>query len=438
MFGATRNRLREVGQPSGSLREPYDVAVLGEGPAGLLLARELAGHGLDVICVSPRLRRGLPASYGLWLDEAKAGGIGDCLEAVWPTATVRISDARAHVLARPYARVDPERMHEKLRAQCLARDVRFLEDAATHLAHDDDGTTVMLETGGVLRALLVVDATGHSSPFVEKPHDPRPATQMAYGLLLEDARLPEGETALIMDLRPAIPGEGESQPSFLYALGRPDGHALVEETSLVATPPVSERVLERRLRARMARMGLRGREVGDEISCIPLGRPLPFLDQRVLGFGAAGGMVHPATGYMLAGVLSRAAPVAAAVAEAVRVGAPVKDLAPLGWQALWPEERRIARTLHVFGMEVMRELDGEGLRTFFDAYFTAAGEEWPALLSFDARASDITALMERVFRDFPLALKMRASLLLTRRYRGLLPHLTRSLLGAPPRGAHPH
>lgn len=439
MFESTRGEMREAGHRSRGPSSRYDVAVLGAGPAGVLLARELATNGLSVIVVSPRVRRSLAATYGLWLDEAEAGGVSDCLEAVWPAATVRISDERAHVLNRPYARVDSLRMHEKLHAQALARDVRFLTDAADALAHDDEGTTVQLETGGEVDARLVIDATGHSTRFISREREDKPALQMAYGVFLDNAELPGHDgTAVIMDLRAPGPGEDERQPSFLYAVRREDGHALVEETSLVASPAVPEKELARRLRVRMRHLGISGREVGDEISCIPLGRPLPQEDQRVLGFGAAGGMVHPATGYMLGGVLTRAAPFARELARGFRDGLPPGELGPFGWRALWPSWRRDARELQVFGMEVLRLLDGEGTRAFFDAYFTAAGEKWPALMSFDAPTDEIAFVMERVFKDFPFALKVRASLLLTLRHRSLVPQLARTLLAGPARqGAVP-
>lgn len=410
--------MRESGQRSVAPPSPYDVAILGAGPAGLVLARELAANGLSVIVVSPRVRRALAASYGLWLDEAERGGIEDCLEAVWPRATVRISDQTVHVLRRPYARVSPTRLLDKLQAQALARGVRFLEEAADQLVHDDEGTTTQLEAGGELRARLVVDATGHAARFITRARSERPARQMSYGLYLEDARLPwDDGSALLMDLRPALPDEDEQQPSLLYALRRPDGHALLEETSLVASPPVPERELERRLRARIARLGVTGVEVGEEISCIPLGRPLPDLDQRVFGFGAAGGLVHPVTGNMLPAALSRAGSVAAAVARALHEGTRAPAVAALAWRALWDDERREAREIQLLGMEVLRLLDGPRLRAFFDAYFTITGDEWPALLGFDTSADEIAPALERVVQAFPFGLKRRVSRAMRRRGR---------------------
>ena len=69
-------------------------------------------------------------------------------------------------------------------------DVSQLATIADRLAAlgADDGLRVwiMLETAaGVLRARLVIDATGHSPRFVQRPGPPARCFQAAYGLLIE-------------------------------------------------------------------------------------------------------------------------------------------------------------------------------------------------------------------------------------------------------------
>lgn len=56
-----------------------DVAVVGAGPAGLVLAAELAKQGLSVVLVSPESK--FVNNYGVWLDEFKDLGLEHTLDA---------------------------------------------------------------------------------------------------------------------------------------------------------------------------------------------------------------------------------------------------------------------------------------------------------------------------------------------------------------------
>jgi lycopene beta-cyclase len=422
----------------GPSRSRADVAVLGGGPAGTALAAALADEGLAVICVSLSDPRTWRNGYGLWLDEAARTGVADCLLATWPKALVRIDEARAHSLDRGYARVDNAALAERLLARCQAGGVSFIDDAAEELTHEEGHTRVRLRSGALIDATLIVDATGQGGRF-SGARPTRPAAQVAVGVLLQTASHPfPKDEVVLMDWRPARSGDGERSPSFLYALPMGEGRVFLEETSLVASPPMQPALLERRLEQRLEALGLQGRVLEKERCFIPMGEPLPDPGARVLGYGAAGGLVHPATGYMLAGALLFAPPVACAIAHALRGQARPQEVARAGAEALWPPARREARALQVFGMDVVRGLSGEGIRAFFDAFFTAAEDEWPELLRFDGQPERLATLMDRTFRRLPASLKLRASLQLSLRHPSLVPHLARALLlGASAPGAPP-
>ena len=77
-----------------------------------------------------------------------------------------------------------------------------------------------------------------------------------------------------------------------------------------------------------------------EWSYIPVGGPLPLPDQPVAAFGAAAGLVHPATGYSITRSLREAPAMAAAVRQALAEQPSSAAAARWVWEALWTQERR--------------------------------------------------------------------------------------------------
>jgi Lycopene cyclase protein len=72
-----------------------------------------------------------------------------------------------------------------------------------------------------------------------------------------------------------------------------------EETSLVARPALSMDECKQRLYERLKHHGIAVATVHEEEFCvIPMGGAYPKVDQRVVAFAGAGGLVHAATGYM--------------------------------------------------------------------------------------------------------------------------------------------
>lgn len=70
-----------------------DVAVVGAGPAGLVLAAELAAQGLSVALVSPESK--FVNNYGVWLDEFKELGLEHTLDAGAVAGSARLVGRRA-------------------------------------------------------------------------------------------------------------------------------------------------------------------------------------------------------------------------------------------------------------------------------------------------------------------------------------------------------
>eukprot|EP00168_Porphyra_purpurea_P004514 TRINITY_DN1539_c0_g1_i1.p2 TRINITY_DN1539_c0_g1~~TRINITY_DN1539_c0_g1_i1.p2 ORF type:complete len:198 (-),score=78.92 TRINITY_DN1539_c0_g1_i1:248-841(-) len=132
-----------------------------------------------------------------------------------------------------------------------------------------------------------------------------------------------------------------------------------------------------------------------------MGGPLPVRQQRVVAFGGAAALVHPATGYMVARALELAdeaaghiaGQLAAAKAKAVASlpagGDPDGELqvdadaVSAGvWEALWSVGRRKQRDFFNFGGEYLRRLDLPTIRDFFSAFFRLPRQQWAEFLSF--------------------------------------------------------
>jgi lycopene beta-cyclase len=395
-----------------------DVAVLGKGPAGLAAAAACAEHGLRVTVVGPPGPVRWRPEYGDWAEVLEDAGAGSFLEHRWPWTAVRFAADHRFRIERAYARVDKDALADHLLGRFLGAGGTIMDGIARELRHDGAGTTVMLGGGTALRAALVIDATGHGTPFVATGPGRPPAFQTAVGYTLEDAT-DRADTADLMDWTPATEDTPEWPPSFVYRLPFPDGRLFVEETVLAGRPAVPLPVLENRLRRRLRRLGLdRHRILARELCRIPMGGPLPAAEQRVVPFGAAARMVHPATGYQLAAALGTAPALAEALSHALgRRDADPVSAAEASMNAVWPVSRRRARRLFTFGLEVLLPLARNDISAFFAAFFAAPVEHWGRYLSPDASPREVTALMTLVFPRLPSRLRRHVAGVALRRGR---------------------
>ncbi len=430
-----------------------DVVVAGAGPAGWAIARECALLGLRTQLVAPRPAAPWRATYGMWLDEA---------ELLPPGAGYVVARARVFAGAELW----------------LAREYAVLDNASVRaaLAHPD----VVVRTGTLAdvvgTAPVVVDATGAGGWGTadggaragrgDGVRGDGPAggggagrgggaEQTAYGVVVPaEVAAPvagPGE-AVFMDWRPPLPGP----PTFLYAVPRPDGRVLLEETSLARRPGLPFARLRERLLARLARHGIDPGDAPVERVRIPLdvrpprpalpgppdarrppdsptppasrahawwpaptrsrGAPLmPFYRWGVTGsggsgglwtgggrewsvvpFGAAAGMVHPATGFSVADALR----VAPRLADAVAAGG-----AGAARRAVWPARARAVHRLRRAGLHTLLALGPGLVEEFFALFFALPAHHQRAFLSGREDLAGTAAAMAALFRAAPWSLR---------------------------------
>lgn len=404
--------LRDEKKPLGAekaakerLSQSCDVAIIGAGPSGLSLAAEIAqlnasaclsetaGEVSVVLIERDFSQRWLP-NYGVWLDEVEHLNIGDCFAAVWPKTAAYLPNKI--VKDRKYARIDRQKLKQKLIEKCSQEKsgVSFLEGTVLRYDSNEGALKVLCPetqeraTEVQLRAKLVVDTTGHQHALVKfvEPHNP--SYQAAYGIeAVVDAHPFPLDEMVLMDYRVPSMDEGnstergadyEETPTFLYAMPMSSTRIFLEETSLTARPAVGFEKLRHRLYERLNSLGIKVRNVLEEEFClIPMGGSLPDLTQPLLGFGGTAGLVHPATGYMIARTLNMANELAIAIHR--RSNGQASDI----WRDLiWTDTRLAQRDFFKFGGEVLLSMKLSELQEFFSAFFKLPDREWHDFLSF--------------------------------------------------------
>jgi lycopene cyclase-like protein len=129
--------------------------------------------------------------------------------------------------------------------------------------------------------------------------------------------------------------------------------------------------------------------------------PLPDRGQRVVGFGGAGGMVHPASGYMVGGLLRRAPDLADAIASALAAGLVGSELAEAAWAGLWSPELRWKHAFFRFGLEKLMRFDEARLRHHFHTFFQLPAAQWTGFLTNTLTPKELLAAMVGLYSQAP-------------------------------------
>jgi lycopene beta-cyclase len=341
-----------------------DVLVVGGGPAGRALAAATAEHGLRTVLLESRPEAPWRNTYGSWTAELP----GDLpAEVIASRSRGRAIALTEHELGWDYTVLSTAALRAHLDA-ALHRSGVDVRDA--HVDGLLDRHTVELGHGTPMRARVVVDAGGAEQPLVRhRGRQPARAEQRAYGYLVDQALTTElvaaGE-AVFMDWRPQHGEPGH--PTFLYAVPMGDGRMLLEETSLAGRHGFPLPILQNRLRARLAVLGIDPQPSPDrEVVRIVLDPPRHPL-AHVLAFGAAAPLIHPATGFSLATSLTLAPVVARALATRMPDGADVAIAAARA--VLWPATARAVHGFRRIGLEALLRMPPQRVPEFFETFFT--------------------------------------------------------------------
>ncbi|MEC3953198.1 lycopene cyclase family protein [Nocardia sp. CDC153] len=363
-----------------------DLLICGAGPAGRALAHRALAHGLTVTLVDPNPHRRWTPTYAAWSDE-----LPDWLQPNTIAATIDRPVAwttRRIELDRPYTIFDTAALQDSLDltgARLLQDRVVEISRPTRHRTTGLDLPAIRLASGPILPAGRVIDARG-------VPRSPALAEQTAFGVIVDRPKWPDTDT-YFMDWRDDNGADPYEPRSFLYAVPLNDTQVLLEETCLAGRPALDLTTLRDRLHTRLRSRGitLTGTEPTERVH-FPVhgGKP------TASAFGAAGALMHPATGY--------------SVATSLRLA----DTAISG-DSTWPVSARAVMLLRQAGLRALLALPPTEIPGFFDAFFAMPTSSQRAYLSgrddlrgtATAMATLFAALPWRVRRELAAALISR-------------------------------
>uniref|UniRef100_A0A7S0D9N0 Lycopene beta-cyclase n=1 Tax=Amorphochlora amoebiformis TaxID=1561963 RepID=A0A7S0D9N0_9EUKA len=314
------------------------------------------------------------------------------LEEVYDDTLVQIDDKGLKPIGRRYGRVSRKLLRDELINRCAKNGVKYYEGLVDSVQNQRDGTKLIRASEGAeFGARVVAMSTGHNREVLEYEEGSPPAWQTAYGIEIDAPDHPwEPNKAVFMDLTQSddeiITSMGRRIPSFLYVLPSKD-KVFIEETCLVSKVQVPFDELKRRLYRRLEKLDFKfdqSQIIEEEASWIPLGGSLPKVPQQVVAFGAAAGLVHPATGYSIINSLKMAEPVAEAIASGLQsdMGAMGSTTASAGaWKAIWGAENRRKMAFYQFGSDLIAKMPLGTLREFMRTFYSLPPNIWKGFLS---------------------------------------------------------
>ncbi|BEV36559.1 lycopene beta cyclase [Synechococcus sp. M16CYN] len=385
-----------------------DVLVIGGGPAALCIASELIQRGVAVQgMASNPVDVPWTNTYGIWVNELESLGLESLLEHRWKNTVSFFGAGGSNTEDQPTNHGIDYGLFScaKLQRYWLSRSagMTWHQDSADRIDVDSDYSIVVGISGKRHQARMVIDASGHCTPHINRPNQKPIAKQAAYGVVGRFSKPPvKSGQFVLMDFRcDHLTAEQRNKtPTFLYAMDFGKGLFFLEETSLASAPAVSETVLKQRLKQRLAKSGVAIIEVIEEEHCLfPMNLPLPDFKQPVLAFGGAASMVHPASGYMVGSLLRRGPGLADVLAAALKQQPSLKSavLVRQGWQALWPTELVLRHRLFQFGLNRLMDFDETMLRRHFTSFFQLPQKDWNGFLTNTLSLPQLMKVMLHLF-----------------------------------------
>lgn len=375
-----------------------NIVIIGSGPAGLLLAKSCREIGIETTIISPSLKVTWTSNFCFWLDEIGEIKYNLPFLKTWRSGIVFTDENKPFFLEREYALLDSVQFQRELMQDCENLGVKFVEDRIVSIEHIEN---ISIVTGklGVYNCSIAIDATGNKSTFIKSHEHLPPAYQIAYGqhiqCPLRDIQHHWGITEdsfVFMDFRSNT--YSDEVPTFLYVLPLSEDEVFVEETILTTRKDIDIRTLQKSLQEKKSSLGIGGEISTEEFCKIKMGGAVPELDQHVLGFGVAAGLVHPVTGYQITTSINLAPQIASCLK--LHIQTPQKAVQE-AWKLMWTKERLQKWKLYRIGHEVLCDFDHPQTQSFFDSFFAIEPESLHKFISANGTTTEVCDTMWKVF-----------------------------------------
>jgi lycopene cyclase-like protein len=139
---------------------------------------------------------------------------------------------------------------------------------------------------------------------------------------------------------------------------------------------------------------------------IPMDAPVPRPRPATVHFGAAAGMVHPATGYLVPRVLRTGPALADALVVGLSRSGPA-EAARLAFGAIWPADALRRNRLYRYGASAVARFGAGDTRAFFRAFFGMPAAFRIGYLGDRLSTATLVAGMADLFRRLPLRVRLR-------------------------------
>ena len=147
---------------------------MGAGPAALCIASELVQQGLTVgALASCSPEKPWPNTYGIWAEELESLGLASLLEHRWKNTVSYFGNGINETGKKPvchnfdYGLFNQSVFQQALLERC--KDMNWFIETAQEIKFKDQITEVICTSGNIFRARIVIDASGHRSPFIKRP-----------------------------------------------------------------------------------------------------------------------------------------------------------------------------------------------------------------------------------------------------------------------------
>lgn len=279
--------------PSSSSSDLYDVAIVGAGVSGLMLAHLLDSSSLRLLLLEKKSRlRVEPPTFGTFMETAEEHGLREHVAKVFDTwafygPTVKAERSRAGFACL----VDYQSWVDNLRLERVVTKTGVVLEAARR----EQGCIVLVERDAVHRARLVVDSSGAGQVVQQllglAPHE---RSGLSYEVELEGCRIPvRDEASFILDFRVSNSGGwiyvlSPERAQFGWADFHPEAGATLDD--------LERRVLRAMIGTGPQRSWFKGAKVTYRHGRFgPKGAVIHRVHDRLLPIGDAGGLGTPVT-----------------------------------------------------------------------------------------------------------------------------------------------